>query len=573
MFSVSLVRLQWIFWLFIFVVPCSGFSAESLRVASYNVENLWDHNPDNTSESWDFYLKQQPAFERSLITKQTKSPQYRGYARKSSNYYNPAVYQKKAQSLLRAIALMDEPDIIALQEIESAGGQTEVFEMPLANGQTLREALYGLGYVYILIGKQPGMPVAVTTAVISKVELVVNDFIEVNFKGLSTSARNIQVVETDPQSPYGHFVLLNGHWISRMAPNEGIAEREKTVLAVRDYMNALRSKSSNAQVILAGDFNTEPNDPVFHHIGVTGCVQGLDSSGFYSLWAEKPAEERWDLSYAGSNYALSHMLVSSSFVKKGVLRYRPGSFRVVGQTADDSAFEELIGFDGAPRQWQVRRIGPYSYEHLGLGYSDHLPLVATFDVRKQSFRASKASSFGADHDFYQDLPLRQPEVLACDESEFIDVLDLDLRTPLKFEGLCVRMEFQVPTPIWTAPGGHSAVTLPQFSFSSPLQSESYLVLGMTRADDFRPNRDDPNFSLEDVIAAEELGYSPLKLHPASNRCYVKRVLSGGGGRLKRVSGRLGFSDGVFRVHARTRADIEIVDLPVYLQNACRLDSL
>ena len=197
--------------LFLWVNKVSALSYKSYKIGSYNLENFWDSEQYNTQKYWDFFIQSLPEDERTDVP---KSPQYRDYSAAHSNWYEAWVLRKKIEQVIEAIKLAGTPDILALQELESANNHGSVFETRFSDRHSFRDKLKEMGYKYFLLGYQePDNPVSVTTAFISKLKIKPLPSIKIKFPKHSTSARDIQLVELSMKNE--RLIIFNGHWKSK----------------------------------------------------------------------------------------------------------------------------------------------------------------------------------------------------------------------------------------------------------------------------------------------------------------------------------------------------------------------
>jgi hypothetical protein len=97
----------------------------------------------------------------------------------------------------------------------------------------------------------------------------------------------------------------------------------------------------------------------------------LTSPYLYNLWYDLPAEKRWSHHYRGKGEALDNMIISPALNDGKGIEYVKGSF---------SRFDpDYLFYKGKPYRWQQSRKHPKV--HLGEGYSDHLPIMATFRIK------------------------------------------------------------------------------------------------------------------------------------------------------------------------------------------------
>lgn len=535
-----------------------GTDLPEIRVMSYNVENLWDAAPDNTERNWQGFLKKQGRQSSSRL-------QYDGFSFGKSNYPTPEVLARKVRNILKVIDHAGQPEIIAVQELESANNQSEVLDIH-HGGKTFSEHLHERGYTYLQIGKQdPKNPVSVTTGIFSKLPFDNEPSVEINFSQLSPSARDVQVVSFDIGGD--RLMIFNGHWKSKSG--DGTLERVQTARAVKKRVAAERRKNQQLKVIVLGDLNSAHYEEPMVALGTTGYegdMLGRSTSKLYNLWYELPESQRWEHSYNGERNTLSHILVSDSLYTRQGLHYVDQSFQVLGHSGTGADF--LIGSDGRPFRWQIESY--YSFtRHIGEGYSDHLPLLMTLtttdgDNSRKSMHSGKLDipTSGAPG------PLAAParplldEVPVCAADEIIDLDRRNYHEIPNLIGQCVRLEFDEPLPL--------KVRGKYRSLYAPLHGSRTVHLGivMTRSWDPRPNLDDSRIRLEEVLETPE-SWDPDGHHPRSNRCFQREVLQGYGGKLVRAVGRIGY-DGFLAVFVPSREPewLVLTDLPEHKRRAC-----
>jgi hypothetical protein len=544
----------------------------TITIASYNAENLWDHDPQNTPDAWEEFLSSLSAAQRANYSRPL---QYADYAKESSNWYSKKVLEAKAQHFVTTISLMENPDIVGLQEIESAGNTSAVFDMPYRGRMTLREKLEEMGYRYLLMGPQEKTnPVAVTTAFISKLPIKNLAPVVINF-GNTTSCRDIQVVELS--LPSGRALLFNSHWKSK---NGGYQEvREKTALTLAKRIADERKADPRTDVIALGDFNSSYHESPMLALRSTGDERkmfGRPTPYLYNLWFSLPGNHRWDYSYDGARQVLSSILISDGLYDHQGLQYIPHSYTVVGQQGD--AARVLLNVDGRPFRWQITKRGRKSI-HLGRGYSDHLPLRASFIVHgsTEDEAASRAKEESANPSTEEgnEAPreIILDEVDRCDPATARDLRELPFAQIEKFIGSCVKIELTaqeeaLPLHTW---GTYRAtyVELSPRRLEEARNGTLKIGLAMTRAYDWRPNLDDSRVTRGEVMHPEE-GYHGRKPHPRSNQCFVRKILQGAGGAMRKFLGKLGYHDGHLSIFAVTREahDMVLEQLPDNKARSC-----
>ena len=65
-------------------------------------------------------------------------------------------------------------------------------------------------------------------------------------------------------------------------------------------------------------------------------------------------------------------------------------------------------------------------------------------------------------------------------------------------------------------------------------------------------------------------YNDKNWHPRSNKCFVRKKLQGKGGSLRKILGRVGYSDGFLSIHVKSResSQIQLENLITYKELAC-----
>lgn len=526
-----------------------------VKIASANLENLWDGDPNNSGSA----ASVSPSWEASLPS---SSLLYHDFDPAYSNWYDPDILTKKVDKVLKAVHLLGIPDILAAQEIESAHNHSAVQSLPYGDS-TLGAEMKKLGYLYFYLGKQAEeKPVSVTPAIWSKIPLEEEESVTVDIPESPMSSRDIQVVRAKIGAT--EFLLFNNHWKSKNGGGEAI--RRKIAVALRARINAEQEKNPDLGVIVVGDLNSDYFEEPIRALGVTGSVREMTrgTRALYDLWLQQPAENRWEYSFDGLRGTLSQMLISQQFFRGG-LRYVDHSFQAVGQTFSPGE-AGLLGPDGMPYGWQVQHYGA-KVVFAGEGFSDHLPLLAEFEVvSPESAPAYKKS----EESIAAPQGLRFDKVPVCKEGvdPILNVEELTLAMLKENTGACVKIEIPQDKPAlpFSVRGKYQSVYV-----NLSLQDGSVkLGVAMTRRWDWRPNIDDSRLN-QNVEEKELHGFSAHKDHPHSNKCFQRKVLQGNGGELRYAVGRIGYYvDGYMSIVIPTREprDLILEKLPAGKQKAC-----
>lgn len=314
-----------------------------MKIAAYNVENLFDLKYDGT--------------------------EYSEYIPNTVWQWNSKTYRQKIKNISKVIVDIN-PDIIALTEIES-----DICLKDL-QAEITRQGLY-FRYRAIADKKQT----SVKSAILSKYPIRKKEIAISQSRGTRNILEATAIIEGKPL-----YIYVN-HWKSKSGPES------KRILYAKALKKRLDQLPPNSNYILAGDFNAHYeehktfikkrkfNDTQgitgINHIlktiddnGALYTKKSLTKEGNYNLWMELPKEQRWSHMYRSSKEALDHIIISPSLVKQEKSHYIEGSF---------DSFKAPYLFTKSKKQfyrWQRSRTRPL--HHTGKGYSDHLPISAEF---------------------------------------------------------------------------------------------------------------------------------------------------------------------------------------------------
>ena len=336
------------FRIFIFFLPIVML-AQTITIASWNVENLFDMHRDGTE-----YTEYVPG----------------------RHGWREALLAKKIRNLTEVICDLDA-DVIGLQEVEN--------DRVLARlQQSLKRA--GCGYRYRAITHSKETPIH--NALLSRIPIKRKQDVLVTRYGHQRSILEA-TLDTDP--PLRLFV---NHWRSKRGP-----ESERLV-----YAKALRKRLEKLPVgteyLLLGDFNSNYNESVsidakhndthnvtgINNILVTRVdgkmvrLNTLKAGRHFNLWMELPAGERWSHNFFGDKEAIDAMLIPPALHDGRGWEYVRGSFHPYKP-------KYLFGRYGEVNRWAYKH-----GKHLGKGYSDHLPIVARFSTERTADTSTGKSS-------------------------------------------------------------------------------------------------------------------------------------------------------------------------------------
>ena len=310
-----------------------------LKIASYNVENLFDMQRNGT--------------------------EYEEYIPLKHNW-NRRVLQKKLLNISEVICDMNA-DIIGLQEIENKNIL-----------QQLQKSLRKVGCYYNYSSITHKKKSAIQVALLSKIPIVSSKELEVNRKlNYRPILENKFMIDGKPL-----YVYVN-HWTSKRSPES------KRMVSAKVLAKQLHTLGEQTDYILLGDFNSNYNEYLHlkrSHNDTNGKVglnhilktvmknklvhkkdmQQHQSFLHYNLWLELAKFQRWSHNFYGEKQGLDAILLPQSMFDAKGINYLNNSFHVFKPNY-------LFHKKGYIYRWQYK-----AKRHLGKGYSDHLPIVATF---------------------------------------------------------------------------------------------------------------------------------------------------------------------------------------------------
>ena len=325
--------------------------ALNFKVLNYNVENLFDLKYNKT--------------------------EYIEYIPNSQSNWNKSTLNIKLTNISKVINSIDA-DIVALQEIESLGVLKQLQkrnpEYKFINFHKKKTSAVGLGFL-------------------SKFEIIDSNIISINkFQNFSRPALDC-VFKIGKKS----FHIINSHWSSKRNPE---SSRIEYALAIYKYVKKLKN-----EYIIVGDLNSNYNE--FQTIkynkklndtdGITGINQVLnttidqnfiskddiltyDKRVHFNPWLELAKNERFSYKYRGKNNTPDNIIFSPFMFDDKDIEYKQNSFQVYKPN--------YLYKNGKINRWQIKGKARI---HKGVGFSDHLPIMATFylsDNQKKKIKKS-----------------------------------------------------------------------------------------------------------------------------------------------------------------------------------------
>jgi endonuclease/exonuclease/phosphatase family metal-dependent hydrolase len=310
------------------------FGATTLKIASYNVENLFDL--------------------------QRSGHEYTEYIPNTKANWNSRTYKIKLQNISRVIKDIDA-DIIALQEIESLQALKDL-------RYTLKQK--GLYYQFYKIANRKDTTIKV--AILSKIPFTYTKEIAVTS---SYKYRNILEVKFNINSKA--LYLFVNHWKAKSGPES------QRIISAKALRKRIKTIGYDKKIILLGDFNSDYEEYIKfkrkRRHNDTGGKTGINHvlrtikgnhSKFYNLWYNENPSQRWTYIFRGKKEALDNIIVSKALKEQKGIYYKESSI---------SSFKPLYLLKGKSiYRWKTTWKKPR--KHKGKGYSDHLAVIAEFVV-------------------------------------------------------------------------------------------------------------------------------------------------------------------------------------------------
>lgn len=311
--------------------------ALDFKVASYNPENAFDLKKDGTE-----YKEYNPSF--------------KGWDQKAFN--------KKISNITKVINDINA-DIIVLEEIE--------------NRSVLLNLIAKTKYKYFVFDKKPQASIGI--AILSKFPITSSEIIESDKKAIFE--RNI--LKANIKIDGKNFIIYANHWRSKKTPE---SKRVKSAMALQGY---LKKHKNSDDYIIAGDLNSNYDEFITFKYdkllndtyGITGINQVLNTTYngnfiekedllkykdivHFNPWLELKKDQRYSTKFKGENNTPDHIILSQNLFDNQGISYKENSFMVF---KSDYLFKK----NGAIKRWDHKKKD---------GFSDHLPVVASFTTNK-----------------------------------------------------------------------------------------------------------------------------------------------------------------------------------------------
>jgi len=325
----------------IFILSLSYLHSMEFKVASYNVENLFDMQYNGT--------------------------EYKEYIPNKHNW-TQSILNQKLTNISEVICEIDA-DIIALQEIENRNAL-----------KLLQNSLKSFGCNYKYGAITNNKRTAIEVALLSKIPIQTHNDIVVSKK---LKIRNILevkfLIDNNPL-----YIFVN-HWSSKRS----LSNQSKRLASAEALNRRVNSLPNGSEYIILGDFNCNYNSYDIAYIlktvkknreMVREC--NLDISTRYNLWLEEPIYKRWSYNFYGKKDGIDAIIIPYTLFNGRGIDYINNSFSIFKR-------DYLFHKRGYIFRWEYKK-----GRHRGVGYSDHLAISAKFstnDYKKENCKIELGS--------------------------------------------------------------------------------------------------------------------------------------------------------------------------------------
>ncbi len=320
-------------------------------VATYNVENLFDMEPNGTE--YPEYI-----------------PNFKGW--------NKRAHDIKLENTAKVIKDMGA-EVVALQEVENENALKELLGALKASGAE---------YPYYAITKNG--KTAVQSALISKFKIISYDELK-----LSSQYRERPILKARLSIGKDELIVYVNHWKAKTGPESKRVEFAN--LLVQD----IKKLPIDADFLVLGDMNSNYNEmetfvndkklndtngvAAINHILKTAkskpgekpqlaskadVMANQNGEYLYNLWSEIPKYERVSEWFGRDRNTPDNIIVPRAMFDKKGISYVDESFKIFSPA--------YLLKNGRPHRWEMG--GKTKELSIPQGYSDHLPVLAKFRV-------------------------------------------------------------------------------------------------------------------------------------------------------------------------------------------------
>lgn len=327
--------------LFFLILFFSTTFAKEFSIATYNVENFFDLKHDKS--------------------------EYKEYIPYKYSKWNRQTFNTKLKNILKVINDLNK-DIIVLQEIESQNAFT-FLEKNLPK------------YKFSSFRKYKNSSVGL--AILSTFKIEENRLLHIKH-----SKVNRPIVKTTLNIENNRLIIYNNHW-----PSKRNGENQRVLYAQR-LENEIKNLNKEDDYIIIGDLNSNYNESetfkfskLNNTYGLTGINHILKTkiddnfikksdiltyrkNVHYNLWLDLDYHNRFSYFYKGKKETPDNIIVPKSMFDNKNINYVNNSFNVFKA--------EYLIKNKKINRWKIKK-----GVHKNSGFSDHLPVYASFSTSKQ----------------------------------------------------------------------------------------------------------------------------------------------------------------------------------------------
>lgn len=367
--------------LLLFLTFAINIYAKNFTIASYNVENLFDLKKQNS--------------------------EYKEFIPNTASKWNAKKFNIKINNIVKVIKDIDA-DIIGLQEIENRNiMQVLLKKLP--------------DYKYSSFVKYPKSSVGI--GFLSKVKIKDSKQIDIKF------ANKIYrpILESTFEIDNKEFKIFNNHW-----PSKRVKESYRIKFA-KKLQDRLSKLPRDYDYILIGDFNSNYDEnksfkydkKLNNTSGITGINHILNTTVnnkyitysdvlkqkrkvHFNLWLDLSSKDRFSYKYKSQNNTPDNIILSPALLDSKKISYIHKSFKVFKPN--------YLYHNKKILRWKMKG-KRYNKVHVGSGYSDHLPIYASFSTSKdktnpiKEILKSDKKEIHKINDLYTKISLEKPVII------------------------------------------------------------------------------------------------------------------------------------------------------------------
>ncbi len=266
-------------------------------------------------------------------------------------------------------------DIIALQEVENINA----FNL-------LRKRLKKVGceYRYSSIANKQNSSVKV--ALLSKYKIIESSEIKID-----NSKQKRSILEVHLNIENNSLIIFVNHWKSKY----NLGKESKRIKSAKALINRIKNLPKDKEYIILGDFNSNYDEylTIKNKFNDTNSITGINhilktinknilvtrdligkkyNKLHYNLWLEVDKNSRFSRRYFSYKGSVDSIILPHNMFDKDKIEYILNSFNIFKP-------RYLFTKKGAINRWQFK-----NNRHIGKGYSDHLPIYASFEIYKKN---------------------------------------------------------------------------------------------------------------------------------------------------------------------------------------------